>query len=131
MTREEIELEAEWSGYFECRWNIRGRLQGILELESGHRTAIEALLFQLDEEEQEACWRLAQLDCPGMTREEYETELEATGEAIRKAYYSEKGYLKPRLVRNIAVNALECRVGGVPKPDCEVGDKGEGDGLEE
>jgi hypothetical protein len=44
-------------------------------------------------------WALIQAEFPGMTKEEYEVGLDATFELIRKTFYSEKGFIKPRLVR--------------------------------
>ena len=44
-------------------------------------------------------WAQIQAEFPGMTKEEYEAGLAADFELIRKTFYSEKGFMKPRLVR--------------------------------
>jgi hypothetical protein len=99
MTESEI---AEFRfGYHECRAVILADLKEIVVKKTAAdlRAALAKLIFDLDADIEREHWDAIQKEFPGMTRDEYEAECEANAEQICKTYYSEHGYLKPRLVR--------------------------------
>lgn len=87
-------------GYDECARVILFELREILKLKSGHCAAIKKLLTNWEKNMADQHWKDVQNEFPGITREEYDADLENTAQTIRKEYYSKHGYLKPRLVRN-------------------------------
>lgn len=88
-------------GYDECRRVFIGDLKEILSSKKNPKKALENLIGQMEQEEATEHWEQIQKDYPGMTREEYELESEKSADVVRKKYYNENGYLKPRLVRNL------------------------------
>ncbi len=65
----------------------------------GRSLAKKFLFNELRLETEEYHWKSIQREFPGITREEYEADLEVSIQEIRKKYYSEKDYLKPRLIK--------------------------------
>jgi hypothetical protein len=86
-------------GYNECRSIVIDDIKKILEMKSGQRAALKALLNELEEAEEANFWFFIQKDFPGMTREEYDAEMEKGSQMIRETFFSKEGYLKPWLVR--------------------------------
>jgi len=97
----EEQLDCFVFGYDECRGVIRMQLEKILAQKAGHRIALKNFLNKLEKEEERDHWDQIQKEFPGITREEYESEMNECVEAIRQKYYSEKGFLKPRLARGL------------------------------
>jgi hypothetical protein len=98
MTETEKELFGE--GYNECKRLFLHELRKIAELPTGHKAAVREYVANLEKEMAEEHWASIQKEFPGITREQYEAELEPSIKVIRETYYSENGYLKPRLVKN-------------------------------
>ena len=96
MTEDQIHFN---EGYNEYRNLIQMRLGTILTKKTGHRDALKKLLLQITEEAEADHWHEIQREQPGITREEYENELEETRRIIQKEYYNANGQLKLRLVR--------------------------------
>jgi len=98
MTKDEISMFR--SGYDECRQVIIRNLKTILGKCSGKgvKAKLCALICQLEADAEREHWKQIQEEFPGITPEEYESEMNATFDLIREKYYSEHGYLKPRLV---------------------------------
>ena len=87
-------------GYYECRAVILGSLKKIIAqgADVDIRADLETLIDELEDDIEREHWEIIQKESPGITREEYEPECEAETDLIRKTYYSEYGYLRPRLV---------------------------------
>ena len=88
------------NGYWECRAVIMGRLKEILKKRFGLRSSIKKLFVELEIAEAEDHWKTIQKEQPGITREEYQFQLDEDMKLIREKFYTKDGYLKPRLVRN-------------------------------
>lgn len=98
MTKEEISFY-QW-GYDECRNILIGKIKSILERKSGYRMELESLFSELTQARDKGHWETIQKEQPGITRAEYEAQLEELGKKIREAYFSKEGFLKPRLMWN-------------------------------
>ena len=94
MTKEEKALYS--ARYFDARDVIIHRVREVFSLPN----AVTELIADLEEERRADVWRSVQEECPGITPEEYEAELDAGAGRIKRTFYSEKGYAKPRLVRS-------------------------------
>lgn len=89
-------------GYSEARGVVLSQLKEILREDSDGeivKLQLELLIHELELDIEKANWRAIQEEFPGITEEEYEAEQEASADEIRKTYFSENGFLKPRLVR--------------------------------
>lgn len=95
----EDQIDAYRSGYWECRRVILGRLREVFDDPIDCRDALGDAIERLEADEEKEHWESVQREVPGITRDEYEAELEADGKAIREAFYSPAGLLKPRIVR--------------------------------
>lgn len=98
----ERELREFGEGYWECREVILSRLKTVLSADGDLRKPLESLIQVLEDDRDRGQWESVQREFPGITREEYEAGLDETAETIRRLYYSEAGFRKPRLVRNEA-----------------------------
>lgn len=98
MTETEKELFSE--GYKECKWLLFHQLRKIAERSTGHKATLREYVANLENELNDEHWKSVQIEFPGMTREQYEVELETSAQMIREKYYSKNGFLKPRLVRS-------------------------------
>ena len=105
MTDEQIEFFR--MGYWECRTVVLVALRKACTKKRGRGAALEKLLAELDADEKRDVWASVQAEFPGITREQYEAELEASAQAIRETFYSPAGFLRPRLVRDLVVGDIE------------------------
>ena len=96
----EDQIDGFRSGYRECRMVIVGELNKILKLYEYEIPEISKLIYRLEEDEKMEHWESIQRVFPGITREEYEDELESSMAEIREKYYRKDGTLKVRLVRS-------------------------------
>lgn len=100
----ESEKDAIRFGYSEARDVILYQLKEILREDSNGEVVklqLEILIHELELDIEKANWRAIQEEFPGITEEEYEAQMEASAVEIRKTYFSENGFLKPRLVRQV------------------------------
>ena len=98
---DEINITFFKSGYDECRAVILEELKELIEKIPPKilKHKIQLLTDKLEDDAEEEHWKAIQEEFPGITREAYEAELDTFVKEVRKTYYSEKGILKPRLVR--------------------------------
>lgn len=85
-------------GYRECRRVMIFDLRKVLKLEDGQIEAIRELLERLEDDEEADHWKSIQEEFPGITREQYEAELEESAAYIRERYYTKDGLLRLRIV---------------------------------
>jgi hypothetical protein len=97
MTKDQI--SAYQSGYRDCRDVTTSRLREIIKQSAGQQAAVVSLIAELEGDAADELWQGIQEECPGITRAEYEAELDESAKAIRTKYYNSKGHLKLRLVR--------------------------------
>ena len=88
-------------GYDECRSVILGDLRRIIgqNTDADIKAKLVKLIADLDGDIERQHWETIQEEFPGITREEYKAECDASMEQILKTHYSKHGYLKPRLIR--------------------------------
>jgi len=82
------------SGYTEYRWLALSYLRELAALPSGHKEAINDLIVRMKIEEDEEVWQSVQEEFPGMTREQYEAELEQSFNMIKAKHYDVNGKRK-------------------------------------
>lgn len=86
-------------GYGECRQVIIGSLREALDA-NDLRATITDMIQNLENDAEADHWRNIQEDFPGISREEYKAASEESCNQIKEQFYSEAGYLKPRLIKN-------------------------------
>jgi|GEM_PF-3966692 len=82
------------NGYFEARSVFQGRIEKTLKQRTGHKNALSQLYLEVEAEIAADIWRDVQEEFPGMTREEYEADLEESARLIKAKYYNSDRRLK-------------------------------------
>ena len=89
-------------GYNECRNIVIGTLREILS-NPDPIVVLKQFIEELEDDKEREHWAQIQREQPGITREEYEAQLEEFSKELREIYYSKAGFLKPRLVKNLKI----------------------------
>lgn len=98
MTKDEI--SAFRAGYWEARNIAMSRIREVIALKKNHRMALQKLLKEIEDEAWDDHWRTIQEESPGITLEEYESDLQRTSEMIREHYYQKDRAIKLYLVKS-------------------------------
>lgn len=100
MTKEQISFFR--AGYWEARGITIHELKRIVKIKWGYKKEIQKFIDELEADERREYWESVQDECPGITKEQYELELEAEMQLIREEFFQKNGMSKLRLLRSPA-----------------------------
>lgn len=99
MTKEQIDFFR--FGYSECCRVLIWDLKETVVLGSENCVEIQGLINRLELDEEEDHWKIILEEQPGITRKEYERQLDETAIEIREKYCHKNGHLNLHLLKEV------------------------------